>query len=149
MKKIFQQYGFVKVVRKLALKTDKRLTWLGGETFAPAPSISPTHAKKDYILRHPWTSGAAANEICRAAIDNGYIEPGDKQGAMSDAIRVTDKGTDLVDAALFIIPIGLFVAWWGKFGQLIAGVGIGTFGAVLLALAKMLNHKYNLQLPLL
>jgi len=148
MKKIFQQYSFVKVVHKMASKTDKHLSWGGGSTFAPAPSVATGKAKKQYFLRHPWSSTSRINEICRGALQNGYIEMGSvDEVVMSDYIRVTSKGTDLIDTALFI-PVGLIEAILHQYGKITLILSSGTVGAVLVTLAKIIKHRYNLPSPL-
>jgi hypothetical protein len=80
------------------------------------------------------------------AIKSGYLESGithDPNGAEVDGIteidnlKVTTKGRALIDKA-WIIPIGLWLTWWDKFGVFLSGFVVGTLLPALFFLIKWL-----------
>jgi len=83
--------------------------------------------------------------ILEDCVKEGYIyedRPTD-EGAKGRVLRVTrgkNGGTDLIDKIWFF-PIGLAEAIWLKHGRFLAGMVVGTFGALILAFAKEVSIR--------
>jgi hypothetical protein len=128
MKQIFNMYRFVRLIdeteRELELKFPNEMVFSGYDVRHPATYV----IKKEYVKKYRKTA-KDAHDICADAIKNGYLEGRtEKNGSLKvDVIRSTTEGRALIDKTLYILPIGLWHAWYEKFGQFILGIFVGLF----------------------
>ncbi len=151
MKQILNMYRMVKTTQKSIDVIDKMATkhLVKHErrdrlehTFRPAASA----VKSSYVEKYRRTSFIKTNDICVDAIENGYLVAGvtsDPNGAKLDGITeidnlgITTKGRELIDKA-WIIPIGLWLVWWDKFGVFVSGFIVGILLPAVFFLIKWL-----------
>lgn len=145
MKWIYDANRLVRLVAKAEKEIEKteptllRLT--GYDTNTPATAS----IKQRYLKKYRRTTLPRTNRLIEYAIKKRYL--GDHQMVINkkptDTVSLTVEGEEFIDRALWIIPIGLWYAWWKKYGAFLGGIGVGVFISFLVALAKWLLHRYT------
>lgn len=75
------------------------------------------------------------------AIQNGYLMGSTKKsnGEDVDVVELTTKGRELIDTTVLIpIPIGLWMAWFKKFGAFFIGFFSGLVVPALISVIKLI-----------
>lgn len=146
MKQTLDMYRLLKVTKKSIKSVDKHLR----DANFPREGrrhifwLSSSYIKGEMRRRYLWLrySYSQIEDIYDDALANEFIEsrliedreiiPDGK--LLSDKpieqLRITRKGRELLDRALWIIPIGLYYAWFKEYGRFFAGAGVG--GVVIL-----------------
>jgi hypothetical protein len=119
MKKLFNEYRYVKLVRKTTVMLEKK-----HKVKLQAKGYSAVHASKlmmqaKYLKWRWYSSVSEANRINRNALKDGYLEPVEliSGNYKADGLCVTDKGDDLLDTVFWIIPIGYIEALAKKYPE--------------------------------
>lgn len=143
MRNILNQYRFVKIANESEHFIGETLEY-GKTPFNRAGKrlkyvTATAYIKDEFKKKYSKVTFDEIDNICEDTIANEYLEPrtiNGKDGGI-EQVAVTKLGRDLLDRAGFI-PIGLFYAWWSKYGVFLAGIGVGAIIALLIALLKLI-----------